>query len=63
MVRGFDVGGRETRGDYRSLPFDEQISTVGQDLKDYIWHADARVISNSFGAYLFSGPKLDAFFS
>jgi hypothetical protein len=35
------------------LPFDEQIATVGQDLKDHFWHTDARVICNSFGAYLF----------
>ena len=53
MDRGFDVAGRETRGDFRSLPFDEQIATVGQDLKEHFWHADARVICNSFGAYLF----------
>ena len=53
MERGFDVAGRETRGDFRSLPFDEQIATVGQDLKDHFWHADARVICNSYGAYLF----------
>jgi hypothetical protein len=53
MDRGFDVAGRETRGDFRSLPFDEQIATVVQDLKDHFWHADARVICNSFGAYLF----------
>jgi hypothetical protein len=53
MDRGFDVAGRETRGDFRRLPFDEQIATVGQDLKDYFWNAEARVIGNSFGAYLF----------
>ena len=53
MDRGFDVTGRETRGDFRSLPFDEQIATVVQDLKDHFWHDDARVICNSFGAYLF----------
>ncbi len=53
MDRGFDVAARDTRGDFRSLPFDEQIATVGQDLKDHFWHADARVICNSFGAYLF----------
>jgi hypothetical protein len=53
MDRGFDVAGRETRGDFRSLPFDEQIATVGQDLKDHFWHDEARVICNSFGAYLF----------
>jgi hypothetical protein len=53
MDRGFDVTGRETRGDFRRLPFDEQIATVGQDLKDHFWHEEARVICNSFGAYLF----------
>jgi hypothetical protein len=53
MDLGFDVAGRETRGDFRSLPFDEQIATVCQDLKVHFWHADARVICNSFGAYLF----------
>lgn len=53
MDRGFDVTGRETRGDFRRLPFDEQITTVGQDLKDHFWHDEARVICNSFGAYLF----------
>ncbi len=53
MDRGFDVTGRETRGDFRRLPFDEQIATVGQDLKDHFWHGEARVICNSFGAYLF----------
>lgn len=53
MDRGFDVTGRETRGDFRSLPFDEQIATVGQDLKDHFWQDEARVICNSFGAYLF----------
>ena len=50
---GFDVAGRETRGDFRSLPFDEQIATVGQDLKDHFWHDEAQVICNSFGAYFF----------
>jgi hypothetical protein len=53
MERGFDVAGRETRGDFRSLPFDEQIATVAQDLKEHFWHDEARVICNSFGAYLF----------
>jgi hypothetical protein len=53
MDRGFDVAGRETRGDFRSLPFDEQIAAVGQDLKDHFWHEEGQVICNSFGAYLF----------
>jgi hypothetical protein len=53
MDRGFDVTGRETRGDFRRLPFDEQIASVGQDLKDHFWYEEARVICNSFGAYIF----------
>ena len=31
----------------------EQIDTVCNDLKDNFWNEDARVICNSFGAYLF----------
>lgn len=53
MDRGFDVTGRETRGDFRRLPFDEQIATVAQDLQSHFWHDEARVLCNSFGAYLF----------
>ena len=53
MDRGFDVTGRETRGDFRSLTFDEQIQTVMLDLQDYFWHEKAMVVCNSFGAYLF----------
>ncbi len=53
MDRGFDVTGRETRGDFRSLPFDEQIQIVMFDLQNHFWHDRAQVICNSFGAYLF----------
>ena len=53
MDRGFQVAGRETRGDFRSLPFDDQVQVVMQDLQDHFWHEQARVICNSFGSYLF----------
>lgn len=53
MDRGFDVTGRETRGDFRKLAFDEQIRTVKFDLQNHFWHEKAQVICNSFGAYLF----------
>ena len=53
MDRGFDVTGRETRGDFRSLSFDEQIQTVMLDLQDHFWREKAQVVCNSFGAYLF----------
>ena len=53
MDRGFDVAGRETRGDFRLLPFDEQIQTVMLDLQDHFWNPKAQVVCNSFAAYLF----------
>ena len=53
MERGFDVAGRETRGDFQSLHFDEQVKAVVQDLQDHFWHEEAQVVCNSFGSYLF----------
>ncbi|WP_133240030.1 MULTISPECIES: hypothetical protein [Limnohabitans] len=53
MDRGFDIAGREIRGDFRSLPFNEQIQLIMDDLQSHFWHEQARVICNSFGAYLF----------
>jgi hypothetical protein len=53
MDRGFDVTGRETRGDFRTLAFDEQIRTIKIDLQNHFWHEKSQVICNSFGAYLF----------
>lgn len=53
MDRGFDVTGRETRGEFRNLPFEEQVQTVMQDLQAHFWHEQAQVVCNSFGSYLF----------
>jgi hypothetical protein len=53
MDRGFDVTGRETRGAFRSLPFEEQVQSVVDDLQTHFWNEQALVICNSFGAYLF----------
>ena len=53
MDRGFDVTGRETRGDFRNLPFEEQVQTVMHDLQSHFWHEQAQVVCNSFGSYLF----------
>jgi hypothetical protein len=63
LDRGFSLAGRETRGDFRSLPFDEQVKTVMQDLKEHFWHESAKVVCNSFGAYLFlhAQAQMDAF--
>lgn len=53
MDRGFDVTGRETRADFRALPFDEQVQTIMDDLQGHFWHEQAQVVCNSFGSYLF----------
>lgn len=51
--RGWDIAGRETVGDFRDLPFRQQVDTVADDLQRHFWHEDARVVAVSFGAYLF----------
>lgn len=53
IERGFDVVGRETRGEFKSLPFQAQIDQVANDLTEHFWRESACVIANSFGAYLF----------
>jgi len=51
--RGFNVAGRELQGDFTRLSFADQVDAVSDDLREYFWWEDARVIANSFGAYLF----------
>jgi pimeloyl-ACP methyl ester carboxylesterase len=51
--RGFNVTGRETRGDFRSISFDDQVQTIIEDIKNHFWHEQAHVVCNSFGSYLF----------
>ena len=51
--RGFDITGRETVGTFSELVFSEQVAAVAQDLRTHFWDKSARVIANSFGAYLF----------
>lgn len=53
ISRGRDIAGRETVGEFRDLPFRQQVETVAADLQQHFWHEDARVVAVSFGAYLF----------
>lgn len=53
LARGYDVTGRETVGDFKSLGFAGQVETVASDLREHFWREDAHVICNSFGGYLF----------
>jgi predicted alpha/beta hydrolase family esterase len=51
--RGFSIEGRETRGQFQTLPFDEQVTQIAYDLNDRFWTEESLVVANSFGAYLF----------
>jgi alpha-beta hydrolase superfamily lysophospholipase len=51
--RGWVAVGRETIGDFRKLPFQQQVDAVAQDLREHFWREDAHVVAVSFGAYLF----------
>jgi hypothetical protein len=53
LSRGFEVMGRETRGEFQRLEFQEKIDLVAQDLRAHFWRSDALVICNSYGCYLF----------
>ena len=53
LSRGFQIAGRELVGDFRKLDFQQQVDLVVSDLQNNFWQEDARVIANSFGAYLF----------
>jgi len=53
LNRGFDVSGRETIGEFKQLRFMGQAQLIATDLSTRHWHDDARVVANSYGAYLF----------
>ena len=53
LSRGYNVSGRETVGEFKDIPFSQQVAIIAEDLKTHYWHEEARVIANSFGAYLF----------
>lgn len=53
LSRGFEIAGRELVGDFRKLDFQQQVDLVVSDLQNNFWQEEARVIANSFGAYLF----------
>jgi hypothetical protein len=63
VARGFDVVGRETVGEFKKLDFDVQVETIAQDLRANFWRDGARLIANSYGAYLLlhALSSLDAF--
>ena len=52
ISRGLEITGRETRGDFKDLGFNGQVSQIAQDLQDNFWTTESRVIANSFGGYV-----------
>ena len=52
LSRGYEVVGRETVGDFKKLDFNDQVSTIANDIKLHFWREDAKIIANSFGGYL-----------
>ena len=52
LDRGFEVRGRELFGEFKSLPFQDKLGIVANDLQKNFWHEESCVIANSFGAYL-----------
>ena len=58
LDRGFQVVGRETRDNFKNLPFQGQIDAVAADLQEHFWYEGSIVIANSFGCYLFLHAQL-----
>ena len=53
MNRGFEITGRETRGEFKDFTFTEQVQIVRDDLLVNFWNTESVLIAVSFGAYLF----------
>lgn len=56
--KGISVSGREARGQFLKLTFQQQIDTVRSDLEEKFWHDNARIVAVSYGAYLFLHTQL-----
>lgn len=53
IERNLSLAGRETVGEFAALSFQEQVEHVARDIQTHYWAEDARILANSFGAYLF----------
>ena len=56
--RNYKIVGRETLGEFQKLAFQDKIDIVKNDLVEHFWYPDAKVVVNSFGAYLFLHAQL-----
>ena len=58
LDRGFSVTGRETRGAFLKLTFQQQLDAICSDLQGEFWHEEANLIAVSYGCYLFLHAQL-----
>ena len=58
LDRGFSVTGRETRGAFLKLTFQQQLDAICSDLQGEFWHENAKLIAVSYGCYLFLHAQL-----
>ena len=58
MDRRFSVTGRETRGAFLKLTFQQQLDAICTDLQDDFWNADSKLVAVSYGCYLFLHAQL-----
>jgi hypothetical protein len=47
LDRGYKLVGRETRGNFSALSFQEKLDLIAEDLPGHFWSTDAKVIVNS----------------
>lgn len=52
ISRGCEVSGRETRDDFARLDFADQVRQIQQDIKEEFAGVEAKLVANSYGAYL-----------
>lgn len=58
LDRGFSVSGRETRGAFLKLTFQQQMDAICNDLQGEFWHEGAKLVAVSYGCYLFLHAQL-----
>lgn len=58
LDRGYTVEGRETRGAFLKLPFQQQLDIICADLRNSFWHEEANLVAVSYGCYLFLNAQL-----
>ena len=59
IERGFEITGRETRGEFKDFTFTEQAQIVRDDLLVNFWDTESLLVAVSFGAYLFLHAQAD----